>query len=258
MSALDDDNRFDFNLTATWLHEVKSAFIKRELHVGVGDRAHQGPEVRADARHPQLARRLRHAVGRRPARRAAAGARDASQPRLRSQRGATASSRRTRRPATDLRRLARTRPSCVTASCPATDGRQLGHRCPHNRQFARPAGDHSGRADGGVPSAQAQGLRVPGRRHHLGSIQPAARRHQADLDAELRRPAGRVQGQALRPGRTRRGNTAVGPGYHQFVWSTWVSKRFRYFDPYFGAWYNLPVRTNGSPFQKYCGRRRPA
>ena len=47
------------------------------------------------------------------------------------------------------------------------------------------------------------------------------------------------------------GNTAVGLGYHQFVWSTYVSKRFRYFDPYFGAWYNLPVRTNGSPFQKY-------
>ena len=46
-------------------------------------------------------------------------------------------------------------------------------------------------------------------------------------------------------------NTAVGPGYHQFVWSTFVSKRFRWFDPYFGAWYMLPVRTNGSPFQKY-------
>jgi hypothetical protein len=45
------------------------------------------------------------------------------------------------------------------------------------------------------------------------------------------------------------GNTAVGPGYHQFVWSTYVSKRFRYFDPYFGAWYNLPVRTNGSIYQ---------
>ena len=46
-------------------------------------------------------------------------------------------------------------------------------------------------------------------------------------------------------------NTAVGQGYHQFVWSTFVSKRFRWFEPYFGAWYMLPVRTNGSPFQKY-------
>src|SRR5262249_54486211 len=46
-------------------------------------------------------------------------------------------------------------------------------------------------------------------------------------------------------------NTAVGEGYHQLVASTFVSKRFRWFDPYFGAWYMYPVRTNGSPFQNY-------
>jgi hypothetical protein len=46
------------------------------------------------------------------------------------------------------------------------------------------------------------------------------------------------------------GNTAVGLGYHQFIWSTVVSKRFRHFDPYFGAWYMLPVRTNGSIYQE--------
>jgi hypothetical protein len=45
------------------------------------------------------------------------------------------------------------------------------------------------------------------------------------------------------------GNTAVGLGYHQMVWSTWISRRFRYFDPYFGASYMLPIRTNGSIFQ---------
>ncbi len=49
-------------------------------------------------------------------------------------------------------------------------------------------------------------------------------------------------------------NTAVGPGYHQFVFSTWVSKRFRYFDPYFGAWYTMPVRTNGSAFSRFPGQ----
>ena len=47
------------------------------------------------------------------------------------------------------------------------------------------------------------------------------------------------------------GNTAVGKGYHQLIWSTWVSKRFRYFDPYFGAWYAMPIRTNNSPFRSY-------
>jgi hypothetical protein len=49
------------------------------------------------------------------------------------------------------------------------------------------------------------------------------------------------------------GNTAVGLGYHQLIWSTWVSKRFRYFDPYFGASYMLPIRTNGSIYQDYGG-----
>ena len=58
----------------------------------------------------------------------------------------------------------------------------------------------------------------------------------------------------LNPG----GNNGVGLGYHQLVWSTSVSRRFRHFDPYFGAWYMLPVRASGSPFQHYpaAARRR--
>lgn len=48
-------------------------------------------------------------------------------------------------------------------------------------------------------------------------------------------------------------NTAVGLGYHQLIWSTWVSKRFRHFDPYFGGSYMLPIRTNGSIFQNQGG-----
>jgi hypothetical protein len=49
------------------------------------------------------------------------------------------------------------------------------------------------------------------------------------------------------------GNTGVGLGYHQLIWSTWVSKRFRHFDPYFGATYMLPIRTNGSIYQNLGG-----
>ena len=49
------------------------------------------------------------------------------------------------------------------------------------------------------------------------------------------------------------GNTAVGLGYHQLIWSTWVSKRFHYFDPYFGASYMAPIRTNGSIYQDLGG-----
>jgi hypothetical protein len=49
------------------------------------------------------------------------------------------------------------------------------------------------------------------------------------------------------------GNTAVGLGYHQLIWSTWVSKRFHYFDPYFGASYMAPIRTNGGIYQDLGG-----
>jgi hypothetical protein len=48
-------------------------------------------------------------------------------------------------------------------------------------------------------------------------------------------------------------NTAVGPGYHQLIWSTWVSKRFRYFEPYVGASYMLPIRTNDSIYKNISG-----
>jgi hypothetical protein len=47
------------------------------------------------------------------------------------------------------------------------------------------------------------------------------------------------------------GNTGVGLGYHQLVWSTFVARRFRYLDPYFGLWYMLPVRTGDGPFRSY-------
>jgi hypothetical protein len=49
------------------------------------------------------------------------------------------------------------------------------------------------------------------------------------------------------------GNTATGLGYHQLIWSTWISKRFRHFDPYFGGSYMVPIRTNGSIFQNEGG-----
>jgi hypothetical protein len=53
-------------------------------------------------------------------------------------------------------------------------------------------------------------------------------------------------------------NTAVGLGYHQFIWSTYVSKRFRYFEPYFGGWYMLPVRTNHSIYSTVQGAEQGA
>ena len=43
-------------------------------------------------------------------------------------------------------------------------------------------------------------------------------------------------------------NTAVGLGYHQFVFSTLFSRRFGPLEPYLGGWVVLPVLTQGSPF----------
>lgn len=46
-------------------------------------------------------------------------------------------------------------------------------------------------------------------------------------------------------------NTSVGLGYHQLVWSTWLSRRTRHIEPYFGVWYMLPVRSSSGPFKNY-------
>ena len=43
-------------------------------------------------------------------------------------------------------------------------------------------------------------------------------------------------------------NTAVGPGYHQFIFSTLFSRRFGPLEPYSGGWVVLPVLAQGSPF----------
>ena len=39
VSAMDGENRFDFNLTASWIHDVKSALVKRELQSGLSPRS---------------------------------------------------------------------------------------------------------------------------------------------------------------------------------------------------------------------------
>jgi hypothetical protein len=46
-------------------------------------------------------------------------------------------------------------------------------------------------------------------------------------------------------------NTAVGPGYHQFIFSTLFSRRFSRFDPYVGGSYLLPVAGSSSPFEQF-------
>ena len=194
MSALDDDNRFDFNLTAAWLHDVKSAFVKRELAVGVRGRhrAHQGPQVRADARHPQPARRLRRPVGRRPAHRPAA--RPARRPHASTSTRAQGANcvypgRRARtraRPAS----TSRTRPSCATASCRSTGRRQLGPRRAARPQYSR-AARRAGAIDACSSGPTRKGFEYLG----VGITWAAFNQTRDDTKPtwtlQLRRPAGR-------------------------------------------------------------------
>ncbi len=58
---------------------------------------------------------------------------------------------------------------------------------------------------------------------------------------------------AARPG----ANTGVGLGYHQLLASTFVSKRMGAMDPYFGAYYMLPLPGTGSPFDKLSVGSQP-
>lgn len=45
-------------------------------------------------------------------------------------------------------------------------------------------------------------------------------------------------------------NTAVGPGYHQLLVNTMASRRFGPLEPYLGGWYMFPIKTASSPFEK--------
>jgi hypothetical protein len=45
-------------------------------------------------------------------------------------------------------------------------------------------------------------------------------------------------------------NTGVSRGYHQLQWFTTVSRRFKYFDPWFNLFYLLPVTRSGSLLDK--------
>jgi hypothetical protein len=240
VSALDDDNRFDLNLTISWLHESKSALIKREwqsdqspqtqivkdleylqtrnildlradfgilwdvgLHV-------EAPIVLSDDRRLDFDQKLGG---------------DCIYP------GQAASA------------------TCVNSQnstilrdgiLPGFGQSSYGIDAAHNRPFTSPdrsvfrgptrSGlEYLGMGLTWAPFNQARDDTKPTWTVSFDS--------RFDVGADMRFDP-------LHPG----ANTAVGLGYHQFIWSTAVSKRFRHFEPYFGAWYNLPVRSNGGVF----------
>jgi hypothetical protein len=248
VSALDDDNAFDFNVTASWLHESKSAFIKRESvdnggglvkdlqygqtrdvlnlrmdfgilwDVGVHIEA---PLVLADNRHLDFDQ--------------SAGS------------GCT---------------FGGVMPTCVDASnsqilggasgaAPILPSGAAGYglNSPTGQPF--PAGKRvfQGPTRSGFESLNL-GINWAPFNQRRGDTRPT---WQLGFDAKLD-VFSDMRFDSSKPN----ANTAVGLGYHQFVWSTAVSKRFRYFDPYFGAWYMLPVRTNGSIYNEVTNGNQTA
>jgi hypothetical protein len=248
VSAMDGDNRFDFNLTASWFHEIKSAFVKREIATGPGDlikdmqfsQTRDILNLRADVGvlwdvglHIDLPLVLSDVSTLDFDQSEGDGCVYPNDP------------------------MGRTPPTCVNqdnatflrdgilpvGTDPNTGQPTWGQDAQHARPFTAPATNL---------------FRGPNRKgfEYLGLGATWAPFNQARDDTK---PTWTISFDAkldvfkakrfdpVNPG----ANTAVGQGYHQFVGSTFVSKRFHWFEPYFGAWYMLPARTNGSPFQKY-------
>jgi hypothetical protein len=249
VSAMDGNNRFDFNLTASWIHDVKSAFVKRELQSNLAP----DTEIIKDLQFAQTRDilNLRADVGvlwdvglhiELPLVLSDASSLDFD----RSESNCVYPEDMT------------VRPTCVDVSNSTIlrdrilQGYQTdswGLDAEHNRPFTRTAGTYPG---------PANVFKAPTRKgfENLGVGITWAPFNQArddtkptwtlNFDAKL----DVFKDKRFDPG-SPTANTAVGLGYHQFIWSTFVSKRFRWFEPYFGAWYMLPARSNGSPFQKY-------
>jgi hypothetical protein len=260
VSALDDDNRFDFNLTLSWLHDAKTAFIKREAVVtrtGPNGDSLTRSELIKDLQYVQTRNVLNLRadfgvlwdVGIHIEAPIVLG--DDRRLDFDQSQGPDCHYPGELNPTTQQE----VTPTCVNAS----NSTVLRDRILPVDPAANPVNygidaQHPGRSYAGEPTV----FRGPSRRgiEYLGfGINWAAFNQARDdtkptwtLGFDARLDVGKdMRFDPLAPG----ANTAVGLGYHQLIWSTMVSKRFRSFDPYFGLYYMLPVRTNGSPYQRY-------
>jgi len=245
VSALDDDNAFDFNVTAAWLHEAKSGFIKRESQENGGGLVKdlqfgqtrdvlnlrmdfgilwdvgihiEAPLVLADNRHLDFDQS------------AGSGCTypgDGPNPTCVNQNNSTILK------------------SGILPSTPTSWG--LSSR--NGQAFTSGSRVFQGPTRSGFESLNLGITWAPFNQRRDDTRPTWTLGFDAKLDV-----FSDMRFDAANPG----GNTAVGLGYHQFVFSTVVSKRFRYFDPYFGAWYMLPVRTNGSIYQAIDGGNQTA
>jgi hypothetical protein len=250
---LDDDNRFDFHLTASWLHEIESSFVKRES---------QAPP----AGETELIKDLKYRRGRDVLNlRADFGllwdlGLHVNAPLVLAESNTLDFDQSAGGSCVFVEEAMTTgvRPTCVNQNnatilqdgiLPGFQGSAWGLDARNGDPFTMRPSDES-RQTGVFRSPRRRGFEYLG----VGITWAAMNQARDDtkptwtltFDANLDVFKDRRFDPA-NPG----ANTAVGPGYHQFVWSTFISKRFRHFDPYVGAWYMLPARTNGSPFQRF-------
>jgi hypothetical protein len=240
VSALDDDNRFDFNATASWLHESKTAYIKRESESGSSDFI---KDLKYAQTRDVLNLRLDFGIL------WDVGLHIEAPLVLRDDRsldfdqsagsGCTFAGQAGTPTCVDHNNSTLLRDGILPGYTQNTYGINSkgaagqGFTYPSSRVFQGPTRSGFENFGIGISWAAFNQLRDDTRPTWLLGFDA-----KLDLFSDMRFDPSNPSG-----------NTAVGPGYHQFIWSTWVSKRFRYFDPYFGAWYNLPVRTNGSMYQ---------
>jgi hypothetical protein len=245
VSALDDDNQFDFNLTASWLHEIKSAFIKREAVLN-GQSVVQKDSVYNQTR-DVMNLRMDFGVLWDVGIHIGAPLVLSDERSLDFDQTASGCTFPKDSPM----------PTCVdhTNSSVLRDGilpngtGSYGLKAngdpfldPSKTYFRGPTRSGFESLDLGITWAPFNQMRDDTR-----PTWTLAFESKLDVFRDMRFDPANPSA-----------NSAVGLGYHQFVWSTFVSKRFRYFDPYFGAWYNLPVRTNGSIYQEYQGGNQTA
>jgi hypothetical protein len=234
VSALDDDNAFDFNVTAAWLHEQKGGYIKREATDNAGNLVKdlqfgqtrdllnlrldfgilwdvgihiEAPLVLADNRHLDFDQ--------------------------------SAGSGCTFPPTTPATCVNQNNSQILQAGILPSDANSWGFN-KNGQSFTSGSRVFQSPTRSGFESLNVGITWAPFNQRRDDTRPTWTLSFDAKLDV-----FNDMRYDKANPG----ANTAVGLGYHQFVWSTYISKRFRYFDPYFGGWYNLPVRTNGSIYQ---------
>jgi hypothetical protein len=245
-SGFDDRRHFDINASVSWLHEVKSAYIKRESETKAASQIELIKDLQYKQARDVMNLRVEMGVFR------DVGLHIDAPVVLRDARGLNfdQSAGGCTLPGQGAT------PTCVNSNnstilrdgiLPGYGQKTYGLDATHNRAFADPSTAVFRGPDRSGLESLGFGLTWAAMNEKRDDTKPT---WTVSFDAKFD-VGGDMKFDPLNPG----ASTGVGLGYHQLLWSTYISKRFRYFDPYFGASYMLPLRTSGGPFQDYGGNQ---